>query len=311
MSNKIKISEFNVSNVSFQMKIDQKTKRKIFFVNHNKQAILIQTPRFYLPNGLKHWKSDAYPESFELELSFGEDKENEVNNSNIMDFQKKMSQLDDLIKQQIMNNPKDWVGKPKASMEMIETAFYPNPIVRVPKDKDGNVLEYAPRMRLKVERETDDNGSFTGYFTSSRKNKTRVMVFDENNSQLNLTEETCESVIPRGSKGIVVMELVNINVVGDKVYPKWKLVQAKVYRNQQSITDNIIDDVDEVEDSVANDLDSETPVQDQHETSPIESPVQDQHEIEPIESPVQDEELDDIEISKPVVKTTRKRAVVA
>jgi hypothetical protein len=276
------------------MKVDQKTKRKIFFVNHNKQPILFQTPKVYFPNGLKHWKSDAYPESFELELSFGEDKENEVNNKNIKDFHTKMSQLDNLIKQQIMNNPKDWVGKPKASMEMIETAFYPNPIVRVPKDKDGNVLEYAPRMRLKVERETE-NGVFTGYFTSSRKNKTRVMVFDENNSQLNLTEETCESVIPRGSKGIVVMELVNINVVGDKVYPKWKLVQTKVYRTQQSITDNIIDD-DEFSQSaeVADDLDSETPVETLEPV--IESSTEQLDE---------ENELD----TKPVITKSRKRAV--
>lgn len=277
--NKIKINEFNVSNVTFQMKIDQKSKRKVFFVNHNEQPILIQTPKMYYWNGIKHWKSDAYPESFELELSFSEDKENEVNNRNIQDMKEKMTALDNLIKQKIHDDPKTWVGKPKASMEMIETAFYPNPIIRVAKDKDGNVLEYAPKMRIKLERERNGD-EFSGFFRSTRQD--RILIYDNNGANLNLNEENCESVVPRGTKGISIIQLVNINVVGDKVYPKWRLVQAKVFRNQNSITSNIIDDdVDDVDDDVevdvdkVEDLDSETPVQETVEDDVVE---QDQEE---------------------------------
>lgn len=294
MSNLIKSSQFETDNVTFNIKVDKETKRKVVYVNHNKQPILIQTPKMYLPNGIKRWQSTSYPESFELELSFGEDKENQVNNEKIKEIHNKMKSLDTLIKEQILNNPKEWIGKPKTNMEMIEQAFYPNPIVRVPKDKEGNVLEYPDRMRLKVERERDGD-NFTGNFVSNRRAKTRVMAFDEKNAQIELDENTFESAVPKGSKGIVVMELVNINIVGDKVYPKWKLIQTKVFRNQKSITQNIIDDDDE---EIQDDLDSETQ---QVSKLSLEDPkvtvvtddAEETEEVEQAENEVEAEESDD------------------
>ena len=304
MSMKIKTNEFDVSKVSFTMKVDKESKRKIFYVNHNKQPILLQTPKMYLPNGIKHWVSAAYPESFELELSFGEDKENAVNNKNIQDFHEKMKSLDDLIKEQILTNPKDWVGKQKASMELIEESYYPNPIVRVPKDKEGHVLEYPNRMRIKVERERE-NDNYTGHFVSNRRHKTRVMVFDENNENLQLDETNFESVVPRGSKAITVIELVNINVVGDKVYPKWKFIQAKVFRNQKSITENIID---EDEEEIPEDLDSETPVEKAEE--PVEELSKEVEELK-VEEQEQQEEDEFEEVKAPVKKGKGKRGLAA
>ena len=108
--NIIKSTEFNVSDVSFIMNVDKTTKRKIFFVNHNKKPIFLKTPKMYFPSGLKHWKSDAYPESFDLEASFGEDKADPVNNNKIQDFYEKMKGLDSLIKQQILDNPMESYG---------------------------------------------------------------------------------------------------------------------------------------------------------------------------------------------------------
>lgn len=293
MSNLIKSSQFETDNVTFNIKVDKETKRKVVYVNHNKQPILIQTPKMYLPNGIKRWQSTSYPESFELELSFGEDKENQVNNEKIKEIHNKMKNLDTLIKEQILNNSKEWIGKPKTNMEMIEQAFYPNPIVRVPKDKEGNVLEYPDRMRIKVERERDGD-NFTGNFVSNRRAKTRVMAFDEKNAQIELDENTYESAVPKGSKGIVVMELVNINIVGDKVYPKWKLIQTKVFRNQKSITQNIIDDDDEIQD----DLDSETQ---QVSKLSLEDPKVDvvtDNAIEETEEVDEDEDADEVEVEE-------------
>ena len=114
-SNIIKSTDLNVSNVSFTMNVDKTTKRKIFFVNHNKKSILLKTPKMYFPNGLRHWKSDAYPDSFELELSFGEDKSDSVNNNKIQDFHQKMQDLDALIKKQILENSMEWIGKKKTA----------------------------------------------------------------------------------------------------------------------------------------------------------------------------------------------------
>ena len=307
--NIIKSTEFNVSDVSFIMNVDKTTKRKIFFVNHNKKPIYLKTPKMYFPSGLKHWKSDAYPESFELEMSFGEDKADSANNAKIQDFYEKMKDLDSLIKQQILDNPMEWIGKKKTSMEMIEESYYPKSIVKVPHDKEGNVLEYAPKMRLKVERERNGD-TFTGKFSSSNRDKTQVLLFDEDGNNLELTEENCESVVPKGTTGYLLVQLVNINVVGDKVYPKWKLVQGKISKNTSGRIDrNIMDDDEEPE--VLEDLDSETP--EKH----VEQLEEDLDDLE-VEEVVDDLEVD-LEVAEdpldvqatPVKKPRAKRGVVA
>ena len=311
--NIIKSTEFKVSDVSFIMNIDKTTKRKIFFVNHNKKPIFLKTPTMYFPSGLKHWKSDAYPESFELEVSFGEDKSDPVNNTKIQDFYQKMQELDSLIKTQILENSMDWIGKKKTSMEMIEESYYPKPIVRVPQDKEGNVLEYAPKMRFKVERERNGD-TFTGKFSSSNRDRTQVMIFDENGTDLNITEDNCETVIPKGTKGTLLVQLVNINVVGDKVYPKWKLIQGKISKNTSGRIDrNIMDDDEDLvdEDFVPEDLDSETPEK-QVEKMDLED-LGEELEDEVVEEP---EVADDLEeptpiVATPVKKGKAKRGVVA
>jgi hypothetical protein len=310
-SNIIKSTDLNVSNVSFTMNIDKTTKRKIFFVNHNKKSILLKTPKMYFPNGLKHWKSDAYPDSFELELSFGEDKSDSTNNSKIQDFYQKMQELDALIKQQILENPMEWIGKKKTSMEMIEESYYPKPIVRVPHDKEGNVLEYAPRMRIKVERERNGD-NFTGNFSSNSRDKTRVLMFDENSNDLGLNEDNCEKLIPKGTKGVVLIQLVNINVVGDKVYPKWKLIQGKISKNTSGRIDgNIMDDDEET--PVQEDLDTETGIE--SVTQKTARVVLEEAEVED-EAEDEDEEVDELDEPEPVVVAKpapkgRKRGVVA
>lgn len=308
--NIIKSTEFNVADVSFIMNVDKTTKRKIFFVNHNKKPIYIKTPKMYFPSGLKHWKSDAYPESFELEMSFGEDKADSANNAKIQDFYEKMKQLDSLIKQQILDNSMDWIGKKKTSMEMIEESYYPKPIVKVPQDKEGNVLEYAPKMRLKVERERNGD-TFTGKFSSSNRDKTQVLIFDEDGNDIELTEENCESVISKGTKGTVLAQLVNINVVGDKVYPKWKLVQGKISKNTSGRIDrNMMDDDEEPE--VLEDLDSETP---EKHVEQLEEDLEEDLdlEVEELELEVTEEVVDDLEEvqATPVKKPRAKRGVVA
>ena len=315
-SNIIKTNDLNVSNVSFTMNVDKTTKRKIFFVNHNKKSILLKTPKMYFPNGLKHWKSDAYPESFELELSFGEDKSDPVNNKNVQDFHSKMQQLDSLIKQQILDNSMDWIGKKKTSMEMIEESYYPKPIVRVPHDKDGNVLEYSSRMRLKVERERSGD-QFTGHFSSNSKDRTRVLMFDENSEDLGLTEDNCETIIPKGTKGVVLIQLVNINVVGDKVYPKWKLIQGKISKNTTGRIDgNVMDDDDDT--PVQEDLDTDADVDVDTPVEALTQMVGDvsvDNEDEVVNESDDDQNVDDLDAPEPVaskpVTKSRKRGVAA
>lgn len=235
----IKATSLDLSKVTFSdVKVDNNG-RKMVYVNYNGGKILVQTPKMYVPNGIKRWRKkdavDNKDDSFEMEMSFrGEDKMDK-NSVEIRDFHSKLEQFDTLVKKNIMSHSKEWLGKSKISMDSIEEAFYA-PSVRVPTDKDGNVLEYPSRVRVKLDRERDgDSDNFTGRFLSNKRFKTPVLMFDENKHPMEMNETNFESVVPKGSQVTAVLELVYLSITS-KVSAKWKLVQARVARNEQSIT---------------------------------------------------------------------------
>ena len=251
----IKVSNLDLSKISFSdVKVDNHG-RKMVFVNYDGGKIMVQTPKMYVPNGIKRWRkkdaTDNKDDSFEMEMSFGgEDKTPEIH-----EFHNKMKHFDELVKKQIIAHSKEWLGKPKVSMELVENAFY-SPTVRVPMDKEGNILDYPSRIRAKLDRERDyTNDTFTGRFLSCKKPPTPVLIFDESKQLIDMDENNFEAVVPKGSHVVTVLELVYLTIT-TKVSAKWKLVQAKVARNQQTITGYAMIDDEEVQE----DLDSENQV---------------------------------------------------
>jgi hypothetical protein len=285
----IKATNLDLSKITFSDVKTDNHGRKMVFVNYDGGKIMVQTPKMYVPNGLKRWRkkdaTDNKDDSFEMELSFsGEDK-----NADIREFHDKMEQFDELVKKQIMAHSKEWLGKPKVSMELIENAFY-SPSVRVPMDKEGNVLDYPSRVRAKLDRERKGD-DFTGRFLSYKKPPTPVLMFDESKNLIEMNEDNFESVVPKGSQVVAVLELVYLTIT-TKVSAKWKLVQAKVARNQQTITGYAM--IDDEESQVQEDLESE----------PVKEASEHQEEEEVQEEEVEEEE-DELE-EEPVVVTKPK-----
>jgi hypothetical protein len=275
------------------------------FVNYEGGKIMVQTPKMYVPNGIKRWRkkdaTDNKDDSFEMELSFsGEDK-----NPDISEFHNKMEQFDELVKKQIIAHSKEWLGKPKVSMELVENAFY-SPTVRVPMDKEGNVLEYPSRVRAKLDRERTNGDDFTGRFLSYKKPATPVLMFDESKTLLEMNEDNFESIVPKGSQVVSVLELVYLTIT-TKVSAKWKLVQARVSRNQQTITGYAM--IDDEESQVQEDLESEPA----KEASPVEEVSEDvvedelEEEEEEEEDDVQEDELEEEEPEPVVVAKPKPR----
>jgi len=286
----IKATNLDLSKITFSDVKTDNHGRKMVFVNYDGGKIMVQTPKMYVPNGLKRWRkkdaTDNKDDSFEIELSFsGEDK-----NADIREFHNKMEQFDELVKKQIMAHSKEWLGKPKVSMELIENAFY-SPSVRVPMDKEGNVLDYPSRVRAKLDRERKGD-DFTGRFLSYKKPPTPVLMFDESKTLLEMNEDNFESVVPKGSQVVAVLELVYLTIT-TKVSAKWKLVQAKVARNQQTITGYAM--IDDEESQIQEDLESE----------PVKEASEHQEEEEVQEEEVEEEEEDELE-EEPVVVTKPK-----
>lgn len=277
----IKATNLDLSKITFSDIKTDNHGRKMVFVNYEKGKVLIQTPKMYVPNGIKRWRKkeavDNKDDSFEMEMSFsGEDT-----NQDIRLFHDKMSGFDELVKKFILSHSKEMLGKPKISMELIENAFYA-PTVRIPTDKEGNILQFPSRIRAKLDRERVNGDNFTGRFLSYKKPPTPVLMFDESKQQINMDENNFETVVPKGSHVVAVLELVYLTIT-TKVSAKWKLVQAKVSRSQQNITGYAIIEDDDNDKQEQEDLDSETPPEiskDERKEDVVEYPVKDEDEDE-------------------------------
>lgn len=246
----IKAESLDLSKVTFSdVKLDQHG-RKMVYINGEHGRILVQTPKMYAPNGVKRWRKkealDNKDDKFELELSFYGENGNDKQAASIKAFHEKWNQFDDLIKNAAMEKSKEWLGKSKMSMEVVEDRYIP--MVKVPM-KDNEILPYPSRIRCKIDREQDSDGNFTGRFLSNKRYKTEVLLFDENKERLDFNESNAETVVPKGCQVVCVLELVYLSIATN-ISIKWKLVQTKVYKKQDTITDYaMLDDDDLVAES--------------------------------------------------------------
>lgn len=284
----IKATNLDLNKVSFSDVKTDNHGRKMVYVNYNGGKIMVQTPKMYVPNGIKRWRKkdavDNKDDSFEMELSFGGEDKEDKNSLEIKEFHNKLKEFDSLVKDNIMARSKEWLGKPKVSMETIEDAYYA-PSVKIPVDKDGNILEYPSRVRAKLDRERDGD-DFTGRFLSNKRFKTPVLMFDEEKKQLDLDENNFESVVPKGSQVVCVLELVYLSIT-TKVSAKWKLVQGKVSRNQQSITGYALIEDDEVE---VDDLDTDDAVNNVVATANMMSLNDEEEQVDEVDEVVEESE---------------------
>ena len=307
----IKAINLDLNKVSFSDVKTDNHGRKMVYVNYNGGKILVQTPKMYVPNGIKRWRkkdaTDNKDDSFELELSFGGEDKEDKNSLEIRDFHNKLEQFDELVKQTIMAKSKEWLGKQKVSMETIEDAYYA-PSVKVPTDKDGAILDYPSRVRAKLDREREsDSENFTGRFLSNKRFKTPVLMFDDSKTALDLNESNFDSVVPKGSQIICVLELVYLSIT-TKVSAKWKLVQGKVSKNQQSITSYAMID----EDSQPDDLDTDGGVVEATKALSLgeESLEAAEEEVEEEEAEVVEEE-EEVEVEEEEEEEEEEEVVVA
>jgi hypothetical protein len=270
----VKAESLDMSKVTFSdVKVDQHG-RKMVYINMKDNTgrngkILVQTPKMYAPNGLKRWRKkdaiDNKDDKFELELSFSGEDGQDKNAQSIKGFHNKWKEFDECIKQAAVDKSKEWFGKSKMTLELVEDKYIP--MVRVAM-KDDEILPYPSRVRCKLDREMDSDGNCTGRFLSNKREKTPVLLFDENKKPIELNENNAETVVPKGCQVVCILELVYLSI-GMNVSVKWKLVQAKVYKKQDAITEYAMLDDEELEEEtdvaaepasenrVAEDLDSE------------------------------------------------------
>lgn len=255
----VKASGLDLSKVTFSDVKTDNHGRKMVYVNMNNGKILVQTPKMYAPNGIKRWrKQDATnnkDDKFEMELSFYGENGTDKNAKEIREFKDKWEQFDEIIKNKVIEKSKEWLGMPKLDKSTLESVMY-TPMVKVPKDKEGNELPYPSRIKAKIDREVDAAGNPSGRFLSNKKFKTEVLLFDEDKERVELNEDNCEDAVPKGCQVVSILELVYLSLSKTTISTKWKLIQAKVFKNKDSITTYAMLDDDE-NDPVVDDLDTE------------------------------------------------------
>ena len=216
---------FNVKNITFS---DVKTDihgRKMVFLNHKGGKIQLQLPKMYSPFGIKKWRkaddNTNKDDKFEMELSFKGTQNTDKNGLKLKKLHESLLELDELIKEKCIENCKSWIGVNKIDKSTFEEMMY-KPNVRVSKDKDGNVLDYPDRFRVKIDRDIDQNGNPSGKLLSCKKNKTSIIVVDNDNNQTLLTEDNAEKLISRNSQVITIVQLVYLSLSKTAVSTKWK-----------------------------------------------------------------------------------------
>jgi hypothetical protein len=266
MSNIIKASELNVSELTFSdVKVDKYNKKMVFVNRPGGKKVLIQTPKMFNVFGAKRWHSegtDIKDDSFAVEMSFS----GKESNPELQKFHTVLSDLDKLVVDEAFKNRSTWLGKPKTSRELVEEIYLP--VLKISTDKKtGEPLEYPDRFKIKFDKDRE-----SGKFVSSKKNNNEIMIFDENKDKITVNADNIENVIGKGSYLTSVVELVYITI-GAKISLKFKFIQGKLIRNNNDITENVmIEDDDEVDlknlsinEELPQDLDGSVEVEDSEE----------------------------------------------
>lgn len=296
----IKASAIDLSQITFSDVKSDVHGRKMVFINRNGGKILVQTPKMYASNGIKRWRKkdavDNLDDKFEMELSFYGENGSDKHAEELRTFHEKWKEFDEMIKTKVIEKSKEWLSMPKLDKATLESVMY-TPMVKIPKDKEGNELPYPSRVRVKLDREMDSNGTYTGKFLSNKKFKTEILMFDESKEKLEMNENNAETVVSKGSQVICIMELVYLSLSKTTISTKWKLVQAKVFGNRDSITGYAMLDEDSA--SQQDDLDTENEVVNttihKEETKVVEEEEEEESEEEEEEEEEEKEESEEEE----------------
>ena len=122
---------------------------KLMFINHNSEILYIQSPEFEVPFDCT-W-SEYNPNNLPIRVSFKDKEENTEINA----FYNLMDNLDNHLKEQARKNSSQWLKKPKASKDVIESLY--TPLIKQSLDKDTGEPDgkYPDSFAFKVQKKND------------------------------------------------------------------------------------------------------------------------------------------------------------
>lgn len=277
-SNVITPEQMNPSEFTFSKVFTDNNNRKMVFVNNGSSKVIVATPKMWLPKGLsrirkKDAKNDK-EDSFVVDLSLQETDA----------LFHKLTELDDVVKEQIKKNSMEWLKKAKINDEVVEDRYKPIVSVYAPEGRD----KVYHSVQLKVERENDGADGFTGKFLSNKSSKTPLLFFNGNTkikNPMDVNENNFSTMVPKGCQARCLMELVYITI-SQRVSVKWRLIQMEVYKREGSISSYAFPTSDEYTVENKEDLDTENDVEIEKQLEEVEEEVDEEvEESEPEPEP--------------------------
>lgn len=227
MSNIVDSSNFNSKNLAFSTPKQLPSGAKQAYVNYNGQKLVMQTAmEMSVPFGLNIADKFGPPE-YSVELSFRGNEQNAA----IKDFMDLISQIDEKMLEEGVKNSKLWF-KADVSRDVVK-AFY-TPSLKYSKDKEGNVLNYPPNIKLKLRKLNND---FETKF------------YDVNGNPYK--DIPIEDLLVKGVQVTAIMECAGVWFAGSKFGLTWRAKQIAVHKLPEKIADFAFKGFTKVNDSDA------------------------------------------------------------
>jgi hypothetical protein len=300
-------SSFNSKNITISAPRVLQSGAKQAYLNYGGERLVMQTAvSMSVPFGLN--VADKFgPAEYSVELSFrGHEQRPEIK-----EFMDVISQIDEQLLTEGVKNSKSWF-KGDLGRDVVK-AFY-TPSLKYSKDKEGNVLNYPPNLKLKLRKVNND---FETKFYDINGNPYKGI--------------PVEDLLVKGVQVTAIIECAGVWFAGSKFGLTWRAKQIAIHKLPEKIGDFAfkglgsakpapVEDVEDEEDAQS-EVDDEAAFRAAPQkpsvvaammpkATPAPAPAPVAAPVAPVEDAVDDEEGDDVEPVPAPKKTVVKKKIV-
>ena len=206
-------SSFTSKNIAISAPRTLQSGAKQAYMNYGGERLIMQTAvSMSVPFGLN--VADKFgPPEYSVELSFrGHEQKPEIK-----EFMNVISQIDEKMLEEGVKNSKTWF-KSELGRDVVK-AFY-TPSLKYSKDKEGNVLDYPPNLKLKLRKVNND---FEAKF------------YDINGSPYKGIP--VEDLLVKGTQVTAIIECAGVWFAGSKFGLTWRAKQIAIHKLPERISD--------------------------------------------------------------------------
>ena len=295
-------SSFNSKNITISAPRTLQSGAKQAYLNYGGERLVMQTAvAMSLPFGLNI--ADKFgPAEYSVELSFrGNEQRPEIK-----EFMDVIAQIDEAMLAEGVKNSKSWF-KGDLGRDVVK-AFY-TPSLKYSKDKEGNVLNYPPNLKLKLRKVNND---FETKFYDINGNPYKGI--------------PVEDLLVKGVQVTAIIECAGVWFAGSKFGLTWRAKQIAIHKLPEKIADFAFKGLGSVKPAPVEDAEDDEEAADENEVdddaafrAPQKASVvaammpqaQAKAAPAPAPTPVDDEEGDDVEPVPAPKKTIVKKKVIA